>query len=133
MEKNLRCTPFTNNGKWRSSIKTLNDLLLTLDLLQSRYPDYITKDRCFFCQIYRESSEHLSSCTALENVWKESIDATINKAILKAKLKWDIILPRQLMLLLFKDSTASPSKGNSAITRWLKGIVPTTTVNLLIN
>ena len=106
-------------------------MLPTLDVLHSRYPEYITNTNCFFCQQYHESSEQLTTCNGLIEKWKHIIEVTTNKIIDKAKAKWDISLPYQAIHNLFRDDLATLIKGNSNIIAWLKGIIPIAAINIL--
>ena len=67
--KGYRCITWQRNSLWSFTIKLINRILPTLDILELRYPLVYTNWNCPSCHEEKESILHLITCKALEPHW----------------------------------------------------------------
>ena len=70
LTRDNRCHFWQHSNNWVRKIKLINNLLLTLNIMHSRYPNIIISTKCLFCSDHTELLNYLVICRGLENEWR---------------------------------------------------------------
>src|SRR4051812_34071365 len=109
---------------WARKIKIMNNLLPTLDIMNTRYPNIIKNPNCLSCNNKRETLDHVITCHALEETWDKVIQTSLSNVKSKIEKAWSVHVPTEhIKKVLTKDRTDTTTEGKylRAITR---GFIP---------
>src|SRR4051794_23332341 len=105
-------------------IKIMNNLLLTLDIMNTQYPNIITEPNCLYCNSKRETLDHVITCSVLEDAWDKVIHTSLTSVKNKIEKAWSVhVSTEHIKKALTNDRTNIITEGKHlrVITR---GLIP---------
>src|SRR4051812_27324391 len=98
--------------KWARKIKIINNLLPTLDIMNTRYSNIVTKSSCLYCNTKRETLDHVITCSVLEDTWDKVIQTSLTNVKSKIEKAWTTHVPTEhIKKALTNDRTNTITEG----------------------